>query len=154
MLHSEAAHRYTALTTLSCITEGCSDFLRNEFRTDLLLSIIVSGLNDAEYLVRRAACMCLGTLSSHLDSHIGAHHAALIPLIFNLLHDPNELVRKSACESLDSILETLGADIQPYLPLLMEKLMLLIDQADDEVKLTITSAIGSAAHASGEVVVF
>lgn len=49
---------------------------------------------------------------------------------------------------MDSYLEILGDNITNYLPLLMERLIVLLENAPLPVRATVTGAIGSAAHAS------
>ncbi|KAG1434219.1 hypothetical protein G6F57_021683 [Rhizopus arrhizus] len=67
------------------------------------------------------------------------------------MNDNNAEVTKHACNALDAILDGLGSDIIQYLPLLMEKLLFLLDNANqNETRATVIAAIGSAAHAAGE----
>lgn len=68
--------------------------------------------------------------------------------MFNLISDPP--TQKNACACLDSYLEILGEDIAQYLTLLMERLLVLLESGPVAVKVTVTGAIGSAAHASKE----
>jgi hypothetical protein len=70
------------------------------------------------------------------------------------MNDPNAEIPKQACNALDAILEGLDDEILHYLPTLMERLLLLLDNGPSEVKATVTAAIGSAAHASGSVSFF
>jgi len=67
------------------------------------------------------------------------------------MNDPNAEIPKRACNALDAVLEGLDDEILHYLPTLMERLLLLLDNGPNEVKATVTAAIGSAAHASGGV---
>ncbi len=89
-----------------------------------------------------------------MDQEIAANHAILLPLLFDLMNDPNTEIPKQACNALDAILEGLDDDILHYLPTLMERLLLLLDNGPNEVKATVTAAIGSAAHAAGNVSLF
>ncbi|CAG8690182.1 1184_t:CDS:10, partial [Ambispora leptoticha] len=130
------------------LIEGCADYIRPKFN-DLLL-IVSAGLQDPETIVRRSACLALGSFAEQLDEEVAANHATLLPLVFNLINDPSPDIPKHACNALDAILEGLGDEIVQYLPLLMEKLLIILDQGADEVKATVTAAIGSAAHAAGE----
>lgn len=66
----------------------------------------------------------------------------------NLLNDP--ITQKAACTALDSLLEIMHEHIAEYLPLIMERLGLLLGSVPLSVKAVVTSAIGSAAHASKE----
>jgi hypothetical protein len=71
-----------------------------------------------------------------------------IKILFNLIVDPS--TQKNACTCLDSYLEILGDDIVNYLTLLMERLLVLLENGSVPVKITVTGAIGSAAHAAKE----
>ncbi|KAJ2330413.1 hypothetical protein GGI00_003717 [Coemansia sp. RSA 2681] len=73
-----------------------------------------------------------------------------MPLIFSLMNDSNEVIVKYALNALDCILESLGDNIARYLPQLMERLVVLLDTGAMDVKPIALSAIGSAAHSSGE----
>lgn len=66
--------------------------------------------------------------------------------MFNLIAEPS--TQKAASAALDSYLEILGDSITNYLPLLMERLLVLLDNAPLPVRSTIVGAIGSAAHAA------
>lgn len=65
-----------------------------------------------------------------------------------LVNDP--VTQRSACTSLDAVLEILGDKIEAYLPLIMERLVGLLETAPIAVKSVVIGAIGSAAHASHE----
>lgn len=65
-----------------------------------------------------------------------------------MIVDPS--TQKNACTCLDSYLEILGDDIVNYLTLLMERLLVLLEGGAIPVKITVTGAIGSAAHAAKE----
>jgi hypothetical protein len=71
-----------------------------------------------------------------------------LQILFNLIVD--DATQKNACTCLDSYLEILGDDIVNYLTLLMERLLVLLESGGIPVKITVTGAIGSAAHAAKE----
>jgi hypothetical protein len=64
----------------------------------------------------------------------------------NLINDP--VTQRSACTALDSLLEILQDSIDQYLPLIMDRLAILLDSAPLNVKAVVAGAIGSASHAS------
>ena len=97
-------------------------------------------------LCARAACIALGCLCEWLPEECATRHASIVPILFNLIVD--ESTQKNACTCLDSYLEILGDDIVNYLTLLMERLLVLLEGAAVPVKITVTGAIGSAAHAA------
>ncbi|KAJ2388797.1 hypothetical protein GGI23_005979, partial [Coemansia sp. RSA 2559] len=85
-----------------------------------------------------------------LDDEIASYHEKLLPLIFNLMNESNVVIVKYAVNALDCILESIGDPIVNYLPQLMERLVVLLDSGAMEIKPIALSAIGSAAHSSGE----
>jgi len=64
----------------------------------------------------------------------------------NLINDP--VTQRSACTALDALLEILQDSIGQYLPLIMDRLAILLDSAPLNVKAVVAGAIGSASHAS------
>ncbi|KAI8973597.1 armadillo-type protein [Mycotypha africana] len=141
--------RKASMMTFAVTVEGCTDIVASKLNE--LLPLVCSGLQDPEMIVRRAACMALGCLAEEMPGDISEHHQTLLPLVFNLMNDNNAEITKHACNALDATLEGLGADIVQYLPLLMEKLLFLLDHATEtETRATVIAAIGSAAHAAAE----
>jgi len=65
-----------------------------------------------------------------------------------LLDDP--VTQRATCTAFDALLEIMGDTIHPYLPLIMERFVSLLDTAPISIKSVIIGAIGSAAHASGD----
>ncbi|CEP12868.1 hypothetical protein [Parasitella parasitica] len=141
--------RKAAMMSFAVIIEGCAEYMSPKLND--LLPLVCSGLQDPEIIVRRAACMALGCLAEEMPAEISESHQVLLPLVFNLMNDTNPEVTKHACNALDAILESLGDEVLQYLPMLMEKLLFLLDHAPQtETKATVMAAIGSAAHAAGE----
>ncbi|ORX39229.1 armadillo-type protein [Kockovaella imperatae] len=145
-MSGDARMRKSALMAFGVSVEGCSEFIRPH--VDQLWPAIEGGLQDAEVIVRRAACIALGCLCEWLPEECATRHATIVPILFNLIVD--ESTQKNACTCLDSYLEILGEDIVNYLTLLMERLLVLLEGGAIPVKITVTGAIGSAAHAAKE----
>ena len=146
---ASAGHRKAAMMGLASVSEGCSDYIRCEFKLANLLPVVMKALQDPDLTVRRAACVALAALSSDMGSELSEFHGELLPLVFGQLNDQNERIRKAALETLDTLLEHLGANIKPYLNTLMEQLVRLLDESDMDIQMTLVGAIGSAAHAAG-----
>lgn len=144
MASADPAARKAALMALGVTVEGCSEFIRPHVAQ--LWPIIEAGLQDGEPIVKKAACIALGCLCEWLPEECATKHESIVPVLFNHVADP--LTQKSACAALDSYLEILGDSITTYLPLLMERLLVLLENAPIPVRATVTGAIGSAAHAS------
>ncbi|KAI8639975.1 armadillo-type protein [Parasitella parasitica] len=149
MQNPDPNFRKAAMMSFAVIIEGCAEYMSPKLND--LLPLVCSGLQDPEIIVRRAACMALGCLAEEMPAEISESHQILLPLVFNLMNDTNPEVTKHACNALDAILESLGDEVLQYLPMLMEKLLFLLDNAPQtETKATVMAAIGSAAHAAGE----
>lgn len=144
MASPDPAARKAALMALGVTVEGCSEFIRPH--VNQLWPIVEAGLQDQEPIVKKAACIALGCLCEWLPEECASRHESIVPVLFNHISDP--LAQKPACAALDSYLEILGDSITNYLPLLMERLLVLLETAPLPVRATVTGAIGSAAHAS------
>ncbi|KAF7724391.1 hypothetical protein EC973_001116 [Apophysomyces ossiformis] len=149
MQNPDPNFRKAAMMAFAVIVEGCAEYMSPKLNQ--LLPIVCTGLQDPDIKVRRAACMTLGCLAEELATEISAQHEVLLPLVFNLMNDTSPEVTKHACNALDAILEGLGDEVLRYLPMLMEKLLFILDNATQtETKATVIAAIGSAAHSAGE----
>jgi hypothetical protein len=146
MSSSNPAMRKSALMAFGVSVEGCSEYIRPH--VDQLWPVIEGGLRDGDVIVRKAACIALGCMCEWLSEDCATRHATIVPILFDLIIDP--ATQKNACTCLDSYLEILGDDIVNYLPLLMERLLVLLESGPVKVKITVTGAIGSAAHAAKE----
>ncbi|WVN87970.1 uncharacterized protein L203_103167 [Cryptococcus depauperatus CBS 7841] len=146
MSSGDARMRKSALMAFGVSVEGCSEYIRPH--VDQLWPVIEGGLQDDEIIVRKAACIALGCLCEWLAEECATRHSVIVPILFNLIVDP--ATQKNACTCLDSYLEILGDDIVNYLTLLMERLLVLLENGTVAVKITVTGAIGSAAHAAKE----
>jgi len=144
MSSANPAMRKSALMAFGVSVEGCSEYIRPH--VDQLWPVIEGGLRDSEVVVRKAACIALGCMCEWLSEECATRHATIVPILFDLIVDPS--TQKNACTCLDSYLEILGDDIVNYLPLLMERLLVLLESGPVKVKITVTGAIGSAAHAA------
>ena len=144
MSSADPRMRKSALMAFGVCVEGCSDYIRPHVTE--LWPVIEGGLQDSEVIVRKAACIALGCMCEWLPEECATRHAAIVPILFNLIVDP--ATQKNACTCLDSYLEILGDDIANYLTLLMERLLVLLEAGATIVKITVTGAIGSAAHAA------
>lgn len=138
--------RKAALMAFGVTVEGCSEFIRPHVAH--LWPLIDSGLSDPEPVVRKAGCVALACLCEWLQDECAERHEQIVPVLFNLISDP--ATQKSATACLEAYLEILGDSIAQYLTLLMERLIVLLENAPDTVKATVTGAIGSAAFASKE----
>ncbi|KAJ3214756.1 hypothetical protein HK099_006680 [Clydaea vesicula] len=141
--------RKSCLLALAVIVDGCADFMRAKI--DGILPVIQAGLQDQHPIVRKSACMALGSLAEELEEEICMNHAHILPLLFQILNNDSSVTALShATNALDAIIEGMeSSELVGYLPALMEKLLLLLNSStSQELKATVIGAIGSAAHAS------
>ncbi|KAI0741743.1 ARM repeat-containing protein [Daedaleopsis nitida] len=143
---ADPAQRRGAILALGVSVEGCSEFM-----TPLMAQvwpIIETALQDSDATVRKAGCIAVSCLCEWLEEECSAKHAVLVPTIMQLVNDP--VTQRSACTALDALLEIMHDVIDQYLTLIMDRLVVLLDNAPTEVKSVVIGAIGSAAHASKE----
>ena len=163
--------RKSAMLALSVVVDGCADYMRSKL--DQILPSLYLGLNDSETMVRRAACIALGSLAGKYAffnwdlllvrinrwlkyfrktdeiEEVGEHHEALMPLLLKLINDSEYSVYCNALSALDAILEGLHDQVFVYLPGLMTRFLQLLESGDRKIRMLVTACIGSAAHASG-----
>ncbi|KAH9926267.1 ARM repeat-containing protein [Epithele typhae] len=141
---ADAGQRRGAMLALGVSVEGCSEFM-----TPLMgevWPIIEAGLQDHDATVRKASCVAVSCLCEWLEEECAAKHAVLVPMMMQLVNDP--VTQRTACTALDALLEIMHDVIDQYLPIIMERLIGLLDSAPIGVKCVVIGAIGSAAHAS------
>ena len=144
-----AGERKAVLVCLGVAIEGAVEYVSQHF--EQLLSAIVQGLRDPEYIVQRAALLALGQLSDELPSEVASHHDRILPLVFDLMHSQAEKVGKTAMTALEVLLEALDKqDIMRYLPQLMQAFLQVLagNLSDHDVAGIVIAAIGSAAHSA------
>ncbi|KAI9008307.1 ARM repeat-containing protein [Gaertneriomyces semiglobifer] len=142
--------RSAAMLAFGVMVDGCADHMRSKIKE--LLPLLYSGLQDPHPIVRHGACMALGSFADELADEISGEHATLLPIIFNLMHEGDVKLQRSSVNALDAILGGLGDEIKTYLPVLMEKLVLLLSHGPRDLKVQgiVIACIGSAAHSSGD----
>lgn len=78
MSSSDPRMRKSALMAFGVSVEGCSEFIRP--LVDQLWPVIEGGLQDAEVIVRKAACIALGCLCEWLSEECATRHASIVPV--------------------------------------------------------------------------
>lgn len=148
MQNPNGMFRKAALMSLWQLIDGCADLMRSKL--DDILSFIAQGLQDNEPIVRKSACIAFFFLTIEMVDEVSVHHAAFVPLIFNLMNDQDPSIQKHATNALNVFLEGLNDDIVQYLPMLADKFISLLDNSAIENKAVIVEAIGSAALSASE----
>nr|XP_058944233.1 importin-4-like [Pocillopora verrucosa] len=148
--------RKAALIALAVLAEGCADYIRNRY-LEAALQTICRGLADQNTLVQNAALFALGQYSEYLQPDISKYSADILPLLFErLVNTSAESGQASPSISrtyyaLETFCENLGEGILPYLPRLMEKLLVALSPSTSiQMKELAISAIGATANAAKE----
>ncbi|CAH3171023.1 unnamed protein product [Porites lobata] len=145
-------HRKAALIALAVLAEGCADYIRNRY-LQAALQTICRGLSDENHLVQNAALFALGQYSEYLQVR---YSADILPLLFERLVNSSDGGKTSVSitrtyYALETFCENLGEGILPYLPTLMEKLLLALSPSTSaQMKELAVSAIGATASAAKE----
>ncbi|RMX51322.1 hypothetical protein pdam_00004673, partial [Pocillopora damicornis] len=148
--------RKAALIALAVLAEGCADYIRNRY-LEAALQTMCRGLADQNTLVQNAALFALGQYSEYLQPDISKYSADILPLLFErLVNTSAESGQTSPSISrtyyaLETFCENLGEGILPYLPRLMEKLLVALSPSTSmQMKELAISAIGATANAAKE----
>ncbi|XP_015772090.1 PREDICTED: importin-4-like, partial [Acropora digitifera] len=167
----DAYKRKAALLALAVLAEGCADYIRNRY-LQAALQTICQGLSDGNSVVQNAALFALGQYSEFLQvtynfcvaiffwfilqPDISKYSADILPLLFERLVNSSSSGKSSASitrtyYALETFCENLGEGILPYLPALMEKLLLALKHSSSvQMKELAISAIGATASAAKE----
>ncbi|KAL2315583.1 putative importin subunit beta-4 [Schizosaccharomyces pombe] len=144
----QASYRKAALLSIGVAVEGSSESVAGNLPN--IFPIIINGLCDNDMDVRQAALLALSQIAVEIPTEVSKHHAQLLPLVFELMSTQGVKVGKSACNCIDALLEGLDkSEISGYLPMLMERLVGLLEFSDTpDIKSCVAAAIGSAAFAA------
>lgn len=141
--------RKAALIALAVLAEGCADYIRNRY-LEAALQTICRGLSDQNTLVQNAALFALGQYSEYLQPDISKYSADILPLLFERLVNTSADSGQASPSisrtyyALETFCENLGEGILPYLPRLMEKLLVALSPSTSmQMKELAVSAIGT-----------
>ncbi|XP_053121119.1 importin-4 [Hemicordylus capensis] len=153
LLSPNPYHRKAGLMCLAVLAEGCGDHIRNK-HLQPMLQVVCRALSDESQVVRNAALFALGQFSENLQPDIARYSDDIMPLLLRYLEGV-ELAHTShlakAYYALENFVENLGEKISPYLPALMERmLMTLSSPGSPRTKELAVSAIGAVAQAAQE----
>ncbi|KAI9598658.1 armadillo-type protein [Syncephalis fuscata] len=138
MTNPAPGYRKAAMMAFAASVEGCADFMRSKINE--LMQLVFAGLQDPDATVRRAACLALSCVADEIEEAVTNNHAVLLPLLFNLI---------VCMQCTRALLDNLGDEILQYMPTLMEKLVILMENTQGEMRCTVVNAVGSAAQTSG-----
>ncbi|XP_068200033.1 importin-4 [Antennarius striatus] len=139
---------------LAVLAEGCADHIRTKMLPTVLQTVCQS-LSDSNQVVRSAALFALGQFSEHLQPEVSKYCTDLMPLLLGYLSSLNQAKIGHITKvfyALENFMENLGADIEPYLPTLMETMLLSLNNSENlKIKELAVSAIGAIANAAKEL---
>ncbi|XP_019849477.1 PREDICTED: importin-4-like [Amphimedon queenslandica] len=145
--------RKTAITAIGVMAEGCAEHIRTNHLRELV-QVIFDGLSNPHQIVKNAALFSLGQFSEHLQPDISQFSSELLPALFQLLDHTlsssgtNQPSVTRIFYAVETFCENLGSELLPYLPNLMDKLIVLLTgDFNVEYKELAISCIGAVANA-------
>ena len=162
----DGRRRRAALALIGATVDGAADAYAEALGP--LFAAVLPCARDSDGAVREALAVLLARLAEACPARVHAHHAAILPPVFNLLADPSPSVARWGCAVVESFVEALApALLEPYLEPFLGRLTVLLtargrgaaavagaaarDAADDAlgVQETAAAALASAAIAAG-----
>ncbi|KAM8961445.1 importin-4 [Pelodytes ibericus] len=141
--------RKAGLMCLAVLSEGCADHIRNKHLKSML-QVVCEALSDESQVVRNAALFAIGQFSENLQPDISEYSDSVLPLLLGYISnvDPNHTAHLTkAYYALENFVESLGSKIEPYLPTLMERILISLNNCDSaRVKELSVSALGAIAN--------
>jgi len=139
--------RRAVLAIITQLSYGCSETMKEDMKT--IIQFIVAGLQDTSKKVRQQACICVGRLSENLHPEIYEYTTTIFPLLLNSLTDPDDQFILRCCFALEVFMGNLEKQyLLPILPTIIEKLGLLIQRNNLQVKEFGISSITALAFAT------
>ncbi|XP_022906239.1 importin-4-like [Onthophagus taurus] len=132
-----------AYLALAVLAEGCADYIRKKY-LEAFLKCIYNGIKNPNVVVRNAAFFALGQFSEHLQPEISQYASELLPVFFDYLSQLFVEMSQSKTEpsGLDRMFYALQAfclnlddGLLPYLPTLMERLLVALDPSSWSLQL-------------------
>ena len=143
----DAKLRKAGCAVLGIVVEGCSDVIKTILNQ--IVPKLVQSTQDPEYFVRECACFALGQFSEHCQPDILYHHQLILPAIFKVLEDEKPSVQSTSCYVLEMFSENLQPEtMRPMLPLLVEKLVRLLQIGQPSTKEMALSALAASSVAA------
>ncbi|KAF2070549.1 hypothetical protein CYY_008139 [Polysphondylium violaceum] len=141
--------RKAVLGIITQLSYGCSETMKDDIKT--IIQFIVNGLQDPSKKVRQQACISVGRLSENLHPDIYEFTSTIFPLLLNSLTDPDDQFIIRCCFALEVFMGNLEKKyLLPILPNIIEKLGLLIQRNNIQVKEFGIASITSLAFATEE----
>lgn len=143
---TEWTQRFTGLTSISLVGEGCHRFLVPHL--DNVITMILPHFTDPHPRVRWAACNTFGQMFTDFGPTIQSkYHARVLPALMNVMEDrDNPRVQSHAASAVINFCENATIEIlDPYLNTLMAKLASLLQGGNKMVLEQAITAIAALA---------
>ncbi|KAI0046306.1 ARM repeat-containing protein [Auriscalpium vulgare] len=126
--------RHAGLMAIAAVGEGTSKVMQNELGK--VVELITPSFSDSYPRVRYAACQCVGQLCTDLEEVIQAeYHQQLFTVLIPTLEAPEARVHSHAAAALINFCEGVERDtLLPYLDPIVERLLKLLNPADDPAR--------------------
>uniref|UniRef100_A0A8C5PG40 Importin N-terminal domain-containing protein n=1 Tax=Leptobrachium leishanense TaxID=445787 RepID=A0A8C5PG40_9ANUR len=148
LLSANPYQRKAGLMCIAVLSEGCADFIRNK-HLKTMIKIVCDALSDESQVVRNAALFAIGQFSENLQPEISEYSDSVLPLLLGYISgvDPCQNAHLTkAYYVLENFVESLGSKIEPYLPALMERILMSLNNANNRVRELSVSALGAIAN--------
>ncbi|CAH2294413.1 importin-4 [Pelobates cultripes] len=149
LLSSNPYQRKAGLMCLGVLSEGCAEHIRSKHLKSML-KVVCEALSNESQVVRNAALFALGQFSQNLQPDISEYSDSVLPLLLGYISqvDPSHTAHLTkAYYALENFVENLGSKIEPYLPTLMERILVSLDNSNsNRVKELSVSALGAIAN--------
>jgi hypothetical protein len=142
----EWKHRFTGLTAISLVGEGCHRFLVSHLES--VINMILPRFADPHPRVRWAACNTFGQMFTDFGPTIQAkHHDKVLPALMSVMDDKdNPRVQSHAASAVINFCEATTIEIlDPYLNTLLSKLASLLQGGNKMVLEQAITAIAALA---------
>lgn len=124
-----------AYLALAVLAEGCADHIRSRY-LESFLKCVYNGIKSPSIVVRNAAFFALGQFSEHLQPQISEYAKEILPVFFDYLTSLFAEMERTKTEpsgldrmfyALQSFCLHLDDSLLPYIPVLMDKLLVALD---------------------------
>jgi len=144
-------HRRGLLLTLACLTEGTSEYIK-ENHIQPFVSLACEGAVSENEETRNAAMFAIGQFAEFLEPEICSFANQVMPILFSALQRASStkgIAISRAYYALENFVENLDTQLEPYLEQLMSYLITRMQTTTDiKEKTMVVSALGAIGNAA------
>ncbi|XP_042142842.1 importin-4 [Ixodes scapularis] len=151
-------HKKAAYLAMAVIAEGCSEAIREKY-LQTFLQVICQGIGHENPHVKNAALFALGEFADYLQPDINKFAGDVMPILLvqltQMAQQMGQLGKNvpnlsKTFYALETFCENLEEGLVPYLPTLMEQILLFLTLPSHRAKELAISCVGAAANATKE----